>query len=252
MSTDGHRKNGKLKKAYFFLQLENPKCLLRLSATDFHVTQKRTVLKRCNTLCNRTFVARDKMKKNPNFQWNTFYNSLQEKVASNSRPYYLKIVQYQHHACIMWSVVISSAVLDRHELSEQNKTNKTDNGTHHLNQNCWKSTNPPPKSHNDWWNLLILYFSYNAIWQKRKICVQESLRTIDTIIVIAIISGQKLQRDISSLNKFVSFITCFYFQLFFSCYLVGRKKSTTYVSSNCLQQIDINNKKLRQLVSYIL
>ena len=125
-----------------------------------------------------------------------------------------------------------------------------------------------PKPHNDWWNLLklslILNFSYNAIWQKRKICLHESLRTIDIIIVTAIISGQKLQRDISSLNKFVSFITCFYFQLFFSCYLVGRKKSTTYcylvgrkksttyVSSNCLQQIDINNKKLRQLVSYIL
>ena len=248
--------NGELKKAYFFLQLENPKCLLRLSATDFHVTQKRPVLKRCNTLCNRTFVARDKMEKNPNFQWNTFYNSLQEKVASNSRPYYLKIVQYQHRACIMWSVVISSAVLDRHELSKQNKTNKTDNGTHHLNQSCWKSTNPPPKT-TQWLMELVkivthFNFSYNAIWQKRKICFHESLRTIDTIIVIAIISGQKLQRDISSLNKFVSFITCFYFQLFFSCYLVGRKKSTTYVSSNCLQQIDINNKKLRQLVSYIL
>lgn len=196
------------------------------------------------------------MEKNPNFQWNTFYNSLQEKVASNSRPYYLKIVQYQHHACIMWSVVISSAALDRHELSKQNKTNKTDNGTHYLNQNCWKSTNPPPKT-TQWLMELVkivthFNFSYNAIWQKRKICFHESLRTIDTIIVIAIISGQKLQRDISSLNKFVSFITCFYFQLFFSCYLVGRKKSTTYVSSNCLQQIDINNKKLRQLVSYIL
>ena len=45
--------------------------------------------------------------------------------------------------------------------------------------------------------------------------LHESLKTIDTIIIIAIISGQKLQRDISSLNKFVSFITCFYFQLFF-------------------------------------
>ena len=48
-----------------------------------------------------------------------------------------------------------------------------------------------------------------------KSTLHERLRTIDTIIVIAIISGQKLQRDISSLNKFVSFITCFYFQLFF-------------------------------------
>ena len=45
--------------------------------------------------------------------------------------------------------------------------------------------------------------------------LHESLKTIDTIIIIAIISGQKLQRVISSLNKFVSFITCFYFQLFF-------------------------------------
>ena len=45
--------------------------------------------------------------------------------------------------------------------------------------------------------------------------LHESLKTIDTIIIIAIISGQKLQRDISSLNKFVSFISCFYFQLFF-------------------------------------
>ena len=176
VSTDGHRKNGELKKAYFFLQLENPKCLLRLSATDFHVTQKRTVLKRCNTLCNRTFVARDKMKKNPNFQWNTFCNSSQEKVASNSRPYYLKIVQYQHRACIMWSVVISSAALDRHELSKQNKTNKTDNGTHHLNQNCWKSTNPPPKT-TQWLMELVKIVTHFKFFVQRHLAEKKNLFT---------------------------------------------------------------------------
>ena len=75
-----------------------------------------------------------------------FLQQFAGKSRQQQYPYYLKIVQYQHHACIMWSVVISSAALDRHELSKQNKTNKTDNGTQHLKQNCWKSTNPPPKT----------------------------------------------------------------------------------------------------------
>lgn len=222
------------------MQLENPRCLLRLSATDFHVAQKSTVLKRwCNTLCNRKYVTRDKM--NPNIQGNTFCNSLQEKVASSTS--------------IMWSVVISSAVPDRHELSKQNKTNKTDIGTQHLKHNCWKSTNPPPKT-TQWSMELVEIVTHFKVFVRRHLAEKKNLFTrkfkdnwyyyyycynVRTEITRGHIFFQQIR----------FFYYLFLFSIIFSCYLVGRKKSTTYVSSNCLQQIDINNKKLRQLVSYI-
>ena len=75
-------------------------------------------------------------KRIPTFNETLFTTVCRKKSPATVGLITLKLCSTSIMRALCEAVVISSAVLDRHEFSKQNKTNKTDNGTQHLKQNC--------------------------------------------------------------------------------------------------------------------